>query len=110
MSSKTFGTADWVELFRAIGLDDTTMHRWHAEFESRSVRAYTELGWRNNMSIVLGVPFQSETVRLAGVNGLNATETVFGDFEFGARYGFRSGASALAVSRTCVTIGRPATG
>jgi hypothetical protein len=35
MSSKTFGTADWVELFRAIGLDDTTMHRWHAEFESR---------------------------------------------------------------------------
>jgi hypothetical protein len=26
---------EWVELFRAIGLDDQKMHAWHAEFERR---------------------------------------------------------------------------
>ena len=26
---------DWVEMFREIGLDDATMHRWHAVFEER---------------------------------------------------------------------------
>lgn len=25
----------WVELFRAIGLSDDDMHRWHREFETR---------------------------------------------------------------------------
>ena len=25
----------WVELFRAIGLKDADMHKWHAEFERR---------------------------------------------------------------------------
>ncbi len=25
----------WVELFRAIGLEEADMHRWHAEFEQR---------------------------------------------------------------------------
>ncbi len=25
----------WVEMFRAIGLDEATMHQWHREFESR---------------------------------------------------------------------------
>lgn len=26
---------EWVELFRAIGMDDEGMHHWHREFESR---------------------------------------------------------------------------
>ena len=25
----------WVEMFRAIGLEDEDMHRWHVEFERR---------------------------------------------------------------------------
>jgi hypothetical protein len=25
----------WVDMFRAIGLDDEAMRRWHVEFESR---------------------------------------------------------------------------
>jgi hypothetical protein len=25
----------WIELFREIGLDDATMHRWHRLFETR---------------------------------------------------------------------------
>lgn len=25
----------WVELFRAIGLDEPDMHKWHTEFERR---------------------------------------------------------------------------
>ncbi len=25
----------WVELFRAIGLEDQDMHKWHVEFERR---------------------------------------------------------------------------
>ena len=25
----------WVEMFRAIGLQDADMHKWHAEFERR---------------------------------------------------------------------------
>jgi hypothetical protein len=25
----------WVELFRAIGLEEETMHKWHVEFERR---------------------------------------------------------------------------
>ena len=26
---------EWVELFRAIGLEEAQMHKWHAEFERR---------------------------------------------------------------------------
>lgn len=26
---------EWVAMFRAIGLDEPEMHRWHAEFERR---------------------------------------------------------------------------
>lgn len=25
----------WVEVFQAAGMDDSTMHRWHREFEQR---------------------------------------------------------------------------
>jgi hypothetical protein len=27
--------AEWVEMFRAIGLSEEQMHRWHEEFERR---------------------------------------------------------------------------
>lgn len=27
---------EWVEMFRAIGLDEQRMHAWHVEFETRT--------------------------------------------------------------------------
>jgi len=30
----------WIELFRAIGLDQGAMHRWHQEFEQRHPEAH----------------------------------------------------------------------
>jgi hypothetical protein len=35
MSTHAFGKQAWIDLFRAIQLDDKTMQRWHAEFERR---------------------------------------------------------------------------
>ena len=35
MSETTMNATQWTEVFRAIGLDDDQMHRWHAELESR---------------------------------------------------------------------------
>ncbi len=33
MSKTNVNVDQWVDLFRSIGLDDATMHRWHVEFE-----------------------------------------------------------------------------
>ena len=30
-----FGKQAWIDMFRAVGLDDATMDRWHHEFEAR---------------------------------------------------------------------------
>jgi hypothetical protein len=30
----------WVEMFRAIGLDEARMHQWHEEFERRHPEAH----------------------------------------------------------------------
>ena len=35
MSGETMTRDEWTELFRAAGMDDAGMHRWHREFESR---------------------------------------------------------------------------
>lgn len=35
MSDANLNREQWTELFRAAGLDDATMWRWHAEFERR---------------------------------------------------------------------------
>ncbi len=35
MSKTNVNEDQWVDLFRSIGLDDETMHRWHVEFEGR---------------------------------------------------------------------------
>lgn len=35
MSQSYVNVDQWVEMFRAIGLGDKEMHRWHAEFEGR---------------------------------------------------------------------------
>jgi hypothetical protein len=32
---KSVSVEQWVEMFRAVGLRDEDMHRWHAEFERR---------------------------------------------------------------------------
>jgi hypothetical protein len=48
--TKQFGKDAWVEMFRAVGLDEATMGRWHHEFESRWPDAHEKfLTW-------LGVP------------------------------------------------------
>ena len=35
-----FGKREWVELFRAIGLDEAAMRRWHGLFERRFPEAH----------------------------------------------------------------------
>ena len=35
MSSQDVNVDQWVEMFRAVGLSDDAMHRWHVEFEQR---------------------------------------------------------------------------
>lgn len=34
-SQNAMDVGRWTEVFRATGLDDEAMHRWHHEFESR---------------------------------------------------------------------------
>ncbi len=35
MSKKVMNKEKWVSLFQEIGLDDTTMNKWHKAFEAR---------------------------------------------------------------------------
>lgn len=35
MTGKNVTVDQWVEMFRAIGLEEEQMHQWHAEFERR---------------------------------------------------------------------------
>jgi hypothetical protein len=35
MMKQSFGKEAWVEMFRAAGLDEAMMGRWHHEFETR---------------------------------------------------------------------------
>lgn len=35
MTSNHVTVDEWTAMFRAIGLDEPAMHRWHVEFESR---------------------------------------------------------------------------
>lgn len=35
MTGKNVNVDQWVEMFRAIGLEEEQMHQWHAEFERR---------------------------------------------------------------------------
>ncbi len=35
MSATNVTVEQWVELFRAIGLEEPDMHKWHEEFEQR---------------------------------------------------------------------------
>ncbi len=57
MMKHSFGKEAWVEMFRAAGLDDAMMDRWHHEFERRWPDAHERfLAW-------LGLP-QSEVARI----------------------------------------------
>jgi len=40
MGDKQYFKEQWVDLFRAVGIDDETMKRWHGEFERRSPDAH----------------------------------------------------------------------
>jgi hypothetical protein len=43
---KKFGKDAWVEMFRAVGLDEATMGRWHHEFETKWPEAHESfLAW-----------------------------------------------------------------
>lgn len=35
MGNNAVTKENWIELFRAIGLDEQAMHQWHQEFENR---------------------------------------------------------------------------
>ena len=35
MSQVSVTVEEWTDLFRFIGLEDSDMHKWHAEFERR---------------------------------------------------------------------------
>jgi hypothetical protein len=37
---QAFGKDQWVELFRKIGLSDTTMEKWHRSFEAEHPSAH----------------------------------------------------------------------
>ena len=46
MKSNHVNKEQWVELFRAIGMTDETMVRWHREFEKRNPEGHQEfLEW-----------------------------------------------------------------
>jgi hypothetical protein len=46
MSEATMTKDEWVELFRAAGVDETWMRRWHREFEKRYPAQHQAfLGW-----------------------------------------------------------------
>ncbi len=61
MTSQSFGKDAWVEMFRAVGLDDAKMGRWHHEFEARWPDAHESfLAW-------LGLP-QREIARIRGAS------------------------------------------
>jgi hypothetical protein len=50
MTKGQFGKDAWIEMFRAVGLDDAMMARWHHEFETQWPQAHEKfLLW-------LGVP------------------------------------------------------
>lgn len=40
MADKKMSKQDWVALFKEIGLDQATMHKWHAAFEARHPDAH----------------------------------------------------------------------
>ncbi len=40
MTATNVTVEQWVAMFRAIGLTDDDMHRWHAEFERRHPDAH----------------------------------------------------------------------
>jgi hypothetical protein len=46
MMKREFGKEAWVEMFRAVGLDEATMGRWHHEFEIHWPEAHDKfLAW-----------------------------------------------------------------
>ncbi len=48
MTEAKMNVDQWVELFRAIGLQDADMHKWHQEFEQRYPEGHQSfLEWLN---------------------------------------------------------------
>lgn len=62
--------------------------------EERAIRTMIEVGWKEHLSLVFGLPAVSVTRRDANVLG---TATGFQDVLFGMRYNVRNGSSAVAL-------------
>lgn len=63
--------------------------------EQRSVRSYSELGWKKRWSVQMALPLLSNTVRDAG--GATGTSSGFGDLDLGLRLSLANGPRATAV-------------
>lgn len=66
------------------------------EVEARRLVAYTELGWKDNLSFLVQVPAVSLTVRQRSPE-FEATETGLADMVLGLRYRVIEGPTALAI-------------
>ena len=56
-------TEQWMEIFRATGLDDEMMHKWHREFEKRYPEEHQRfLEWLNIPSEKINMIRQKSSV------------------------------------------------
>ena len=89
--------------FSADSYHDLESHRTPLAFggveERRSFLTYSEIGWKPNASIVLGIPVESVT-RRSGGGDVNRTETGVSDVQLGMRIKMAGGATAAALEIT----------
>lgn len=64
--------------------------------ESRSLRSYSELGWKKHFSVQLSLPAVSRTDRNSAARTAKSNSGL-GDFGFGLRYSLQNGANATAL-------------
>ena len=65
-------------------------------YESRSLRSYSELGWKKHLSVQLSLPAVSNTFRDSD-DHIATSNSGLGDFGFGMRWSFANGAKATAL-------------
>jgi hypothetical protein len=97
---------DWVSEIRGTFFNADTYRNGAGErvafpdggvIEQRSLMALSEFGWKDHLSVLIGVPFVSTSQRFADDSRF-PTQTVFGDMRLGARYALKRGATALAIN------------
>lgn len=85
-------------VFAADSYHDTQGDRtaFGGVYEERSLRAYTELGWKKRACVVLSLPIESITAR-DGSGAFDRTVTGLSDLTLGLHFQLTEGATALAV-------------